>query len=136
MEDLSLLLCVTVAVVAISSLALFLADSLLLLDGSDGDGAGTPPAETAANKNPARERAKVEDERGRDDIGNGEARRVPGSPGELPEGGGRRRDDDGGWKCACEEGGGLLLPQSMMKSICGPRAAFSLSTGGCYHKQL
>mmetsp|Transcript_18994 Transcript_18994/g.41388 ORF Transcript_18994/g.41388 Transcript_18994/m.41388 type:complete len:135 (-) Transcript_18994:1436-1840(-) len=46
-----------------------------------------------------------------------------------------RINDGGGWKCACEEGG-IFLPQSLMKSIGGPSAAFKLGAGSCYHKQV
>lgn len=40
-----------------------------------------------------------------------------------------------GWKCACETGG-IFLPQSLMKSIGGPAAAFKMGSGGCYHKEM
>ena len=46
-----------------------------------------------------------------------------------------RNNDSRGWQCACE-GGGIFLPQSLMKSIGGPVAAFGLGAGGCYHKQM
>jgi len=131
METLSPLLYVTIAVVTLIALALLLADSLLLFGEPEEPRKRKPSVDMATGKKPTLTRPKDENELIFNNVGNNSTYSDPGSLEKSPDKGERV----GGWKCACE-GGGLFLPPSMMKSICGPSAAFSLSAGRCYHKQM